>query len=73
MMLRKAEHTNGLEAARSGQPSFLTVLEVAKLLRLKPRTVYEMVSQQRIPFRKAGRRTIFLLQEILEWTARPQP
>jgi hypothetical protein len=28
-----------------------------------------MVSQNRIPFRKAGRRTVFLLDEILDWTA----
>ena len=50
-------------------PKFLTVEEVAGLLRIKVRTVYEMVSQNRIPFRKAGRRTVFLLDEILEWTA----
>jgi excisionase family DNA binding protein len=50
------------------RPQFLTVKEVAELLRLKPRTVYEMVSERRIPFRKAGDRTIFLLDEILKWT-----
>jgi hypothetical protein len=27
-----------------------------------------MVSQKRIPYRKAGDRTIFALDEILEWT-----
>lgn len=42
--------------------------EVADMLRLKTRTVYDMVSQGRIPYRKAGDRTIFLLDEILEWT-----
>jgi excisionase family DNA binding protein len=51
-------------------PKFLTVEEVAVLLRIKARTVYEMVSQNRIPFRKAGRRTVFLLEEIMEWTCR---
>ncbi len=51
-------------------PKFLTVEEVAALLRIKVRTVYEMVSQNRIPFRKAGRRTVFLLEEIMEWTCR---
>jgi excisionase family DNA binding protein len=51
-------------------PKFLTVEEVAALLRIKARTVYEMVSQNRIPFRKAGRRTVFLLEEIMEWTCR---
>jgi excisionase family DNA binding protein len=49
-------------------PQFLNVKEVAELLRTKPRTIYEWVSQRRIPFRKAGDRTIFLLDEILQWT-----
>jgi excisionase family DNA binding protein len=50
----------------------LTVEEVAVMLRIKVRTVYEMVSQKRIPFRKAGRRTVFLLDEIMEWTSQRQ-
>jgi excisionase family DNA binding protein len=50
-------------------PQFLTVEEVAELLRVSPRSVYDWVSQRQIPFRKAGRRTIFLLDEILEWTS----
>ena len=50
------------------RPQFLNVKEIAELLRIKTRTVYEMVSQGRIPYRKAGDRTIFLLDEILEWT-----
>jgi excisionase family DNA binding protein len=49
-------------------PRFLDVKELAELLRLKTRTIYDMVSQGRIPYRKAGDRTIFLLDEILEWT-----
>lgn len=51
------------------RPQFLTVEEVAELLRVSPRSVYDWVSQGQIPFRKAGRRTIFLLDEILNWTA----
>lgn len=54
-------------AQQSERPRFLTVAEVAELLRLKPRTIYEMVSERRIPYRKAGDRTIFLLDEILKW------
>jgi excisionase family DNA binding protein len=50
------------------EPRFMDVKEVAAMLRLKPRTIYEMVSQRRIPYRKAGDRTIFLLDEILKWT-----
>ena len=49
-------------------PKFLTVIEVAALLRLSERTIYDMVSQRRIPFRKAGDRTIFDRDEVLEWT-----
>ena len=49
-------------------PRFLNVKEVAMLLRIAPRTVYDMVSQRRIPFRKAGDRTIFDREEIIEWT-----
>jgi excisionase family DNA binding protein len=50
------------------RPQFLTVEEVAELLRVSPRSIYDWVSQRQIPFHKAGRRTIFLLDEILEWT-----
>ena len=50
------------------RPKFLDVKELSELLRIKTRTIYEMVSQGRIPYRKAGDRTIFLLDEILEWT-----
>ena len=63
---------NNQGASPAGSLQFLTVEEVAAMLRLKTRTVYEMVSQNRIPFRKAGRRTVFLLEEILAWTATPQ-
>ena len=49
-------------------PKFLTVSEVAELLRVSPRSIYDWVSQEVIPFHKEGRRTIFLLEEILEWT-----
>jgi excisionase family DNA binding protein len=51
-------------------PKFLTVDEVADLLRVSKRSVYDWVSQGVIPFHKAGRRTIFLLDEIVEWTNR---
>jgi excisionase family DNA binding protein len=53
-------------------PRFLTVDELAELLRVSPRSVYDWVSQGVIPFHKAGRRTIFLLDEILEWTKDPR-
>ena len=59
--------TGGSQANMS-LPRFLTVEEVAEMLRVKPRTIYDWVSQRRVPFRKAGDRTVFLFEEILEWT-----
>ena len=50
----------------------LKVAEVAELLKVKPRTIYEMVAQNRIPYRKPPGSNIlrFDLEEILEWTRR---
>jgi excisionase family DNA binding protein len=53
---------------QTSTPRFLTVEEIAEILRLKPRTIYNMVSQRRIPFRKAGRQLLFDVGEIEEWT-----
>jgi excisionase family DNA binding protein len=57
-----------LTRASAQKPSFLTVEELAEMLRVEVRTVYSWVSKGSVPFRKAGRRTVFLLDEILEWT-----
>jgi excisionase family DNA binding protein len=54
---------------KEAEPRFLTVEELAEMLRVEVRTVYSWVSKGNVPFRKAGRRTVFLLDEILEWTA----
>ena len=56
----------------SNSPQFLKVTELAELLKVKPRTIYEMVAQNRIPYRKPPGSNIlrFDLQEILEWTRR---
>jgi excisionase family DNA binding protein len=53
-------------------PRFLKVTEVAELLKVKPRTIYEMVAQNRIPYRKPPGSNIlrFDLEEILAWTRR---
>jgi excisionase family DNA binding protein len=56
-------------SSQASRPQFLTVEEVAELLRVSPRSVYDWVSQGQIPLRKAGRRTIFLLDEILKWSS----
>jgi excisionase family DNA binding protein len=49
-------------------PQFLTVTEVAAMLRLTPKAIYKMVHERRIPFRKAGTQLLFNPKEIDEWT-----
>jgi excisionase family DNA binding protein len=53
----------GMEATR-----FLSVGKAAELLSVSKRTIYGWVQQGRIPYRKAGRRVLFLESELLEWT-----
>ena len=47
---------------------FLDVRAAAALLGISPKTLYNWVSQRRIPYRKAGRRLLFLEVELVEWT-----
>ena len=58
------------EPAARKLPHFLRVEEVADLLRCKKRTIYDMVEQRRVPYRKVGGRLLFDLAEIIEWTKR---
>jgi excisionase family DNA binding protein len=53
-----------------GRPSLLNVSELAQFLNVKPRTIYEMVAQNRIPYRKPPGSNIlrFDLDEIIAWT-----
>ena len=65
--------TTQLEPATAAKRSqLLKVSDVAQLLNVKPRTIYEMVAQHRIPYRKPPGTNIlrFDLDEILEWTRR---
>ena len=63
-------HLDSTAAAKRSQ--LLKVADVAQLLNVKPRTIYEMVAQDRIPYRKPPGSNIlrFDLEEILEWTRR---
>jgi excisionase family DNA binding protein len=65
-------HYDSATAAK--RPQLLKVSDVAQLLNVKPRTIYEMVAQDRIPYRKPPGSNIlrFDLEEILEWTRRKQ-
>lgn len=62
--------TNPYPPASQIRPQLLKVPEVAEMLGVKPRTIYEMVAQERIPYRKPPGSSIlrFDLEEILAWT-----
>jgi len=53
-----------------GRPPLLNVSELAAFLNVRPRTIYEMVAQDRIPYRKPPGSNIlrFDLDEIIAWT-----
>ena len=60
-----------LTSARHDSPVFLTLKELAELLRVKPRTVYDWVANERktgIPVERAGGSLRFRLDKILRWT-----
>jgi excisionase family DNA binding protein len=48
-------------------PIYLTLKEVAKLLKVKPRTVYAWVSDNRIPFERKGSLLRFRLDAVVAW------
>ena len=62
--------TNPYSPTARIRPQLLNVPEVAEMLGVKPRTVYEMVAQERIPYRKPPGSNIlrFDLEEIVAWT-----
>ncbi len=57
-----------MSGSQTALPRFLRVDEVADLLRCKKRTIYDMVEQERIPYRKVGGRLLFDADEIIDWT-----
>jgi excisionase family DNA binding protein len=48
-------------------PTYLTLKEVAALLKVKPRTVYAWVSDNRIPFERKGSLLRFRLDAVVAW------
>jgi excisionase family DNA binding protein len=66
--LRAVPNVSAPATLPTGVPQFLTVGEVTIMLRLRPQTIYNMVSQKRIPFRKAGHNLLFDPKEIEAWT-----
>jgi excisionase family DNA binding protein len=63
-------HANVTALESHTRPTLLNVSELAALLKVKPRTIYEMVAQNRIPYRKPPGSNIlrFDLDEIIAWT-----
>lgn len=58
-------------SARADSPVFLTLKELAELLKVKPRTIYDWVANERktgIPVERAGGSLRFRLDRILQWT-----
>ena len=49
------------------RPTYLTLKEVAELLKVKPRTVYAWVSDNRIPFERKGSLLRFRLDAVVAW------
>ncbi len=49
------------------EPAIMTVAEVADLLRLKPKGVYSLVENRRIPFVKVSNRVRFFRADVLAW------
>lgn len=57
-------------SALPNRPQFLRVAELAAMLKVKPKTIYDMVAQRRIPYRKLPGSNLlrFDLDEIVAWT-----
>lgn len=59
------------QTGRHDSPVFLTLKELAEMLRVKPRTIYDWVANERktgIPVERAGGSLRFRLDKVLLWT-----
>jgi excisionase family DNA binding protein len=56
-------------ARKQSWPQYVTKDELAEMLQISPRTVDDWVSEDRIPYHKAGSQTRFLIGEVVQWTA----
>lgn len=49
------------------EPEFLTLVEAAEILRLKPNTIYSLVHRNEIPYMKTGKKLYFSRADLLAW------
>ena len=52
------------------RPEYLDIIDVSKLLKVEQKTIYNWVSQGKIPYLKANGRLLFLRDEIDEMLKR---
>jgi excisionase family DNA binding protein len=62
------DSTTSRSKSTQATPIFLTVSEAAKLLRITTRSIYQMIAESRIPYRRVGRAVRFEQTELMEWT-----
>lgn len=66
--------TSESDATPPGDPCIMTVDEVAELLRLNRKTVYELVRQGKIPVRRGGRSLRANREIVMRWLSeKPAP
>lgn len=56
-----------LITANLSTSKFLNIAEVSRLLRITVPTVYKLTSQKRIPFKKVGKRLVFVTEDVIAW------
>ena len=64
-VLPRNSPTNLVQAKE--RPIYLTLKEVAEMLKVKPRTIYAWVSDNRIPFERKGSLLRFRLDAVVAW------
>jgi len=47
--------------------SFMTVEEIAQMLRVPKSTVYKWVYMKKVPYLKVGKRLLFERHKVLQW------
>ena len=63
---------NQTDRPPGAEPEFLTVAELARWLRVNPRTVYRWVHEEQLPHVRAGRTLRFLRADIESWMHRQE-